>query len=68
MARYLVTTPVNIPFVSYASPARVLKKGDTIELSAAEVTAIGAGNLRAVAAATVHDQLGLSVAVSNSSA
>jgi hypothetical protein len=68
MARYVVTAPVIIPFVSYLSPARVLKKGDVVDLSAAEVTAIGAGNLRATTTATVHDQLGMSVAVSNSSA
>lgn len=68
MARYFVIAPVVIPFVSYASPGKTVKKGDTLELSAAEVAAIGAGNLRAVAASTVHDQLGLSVGVSNSSA
>lgn len=68
MTRYVVTTPVIIPFVSYASPGKTVKKGDTVELSAAEVTAIGAGNLRAVTAATAHDQLGLAVGVSNSSA
>jgi hypothetical protein len=38
---------VPIAFTSYASPSRALKIGDVVELSAAEVTAIGAGNLRA---------------------
>lgn len=68
MARYMVIAPVSLPFVSYASPARVLKKGDVVDLTAAEVTLIGAGNLRTVTTTTAHDQLGLAVGASNSSA
>jgi hypothetical protein len=67
MARYVLTSAVTLPFVSYLSPARTMKKGDVVDLSPAEVTAIGAGNMRAATTATVHDQLGLSVGVSNGS-
>jgi hypothetical protein len=63
MARQLITKAVVIAATDYAHPARVLKPGDVVELSAAEVTAIGAGNLRATA---FRDQLGLAVGVSNS--
>lgn len=63
MARFVVTKAVLIAFVSYASPGRQHKAGDTIELSPAEVTAIGAGNLRAV---VQRDTLGEHVGVSNS--
>ena len=38
-----------------------------IELSAAEVTAIGAGNLRAVSATTTHETSGEALGVSNGS-
>lgn len=65
MARYVVTAAsVVVPFVSYAQPERRHKRGDVVELSASEVTAIGAGNLRAlssvagVAAAGNRDTLG----------
>lgn len=64
----MVTTPVTVPAAGYAQPARVLRKGDVVELSASEVTTIGAGNLRAVtlmAATARHDQLGEAVGVSN---
>ena len=67
MARYVVTTPVVIAFLNYLNPGRQHRKGDVVELSAAEVTAIGAGNLRTVSTTTVHDQLGEAVAVSNGS-
>jgi hypothetical protein len=67
MARYVMISPVTIAAVSYAQPARVLPKGAVVELSAAEVTAVGAGNLRAVSTATQHDLLGESWGVSNSS-
>lgn len=69
MARYVVIAPVAIPAVSYAQPARVHKRGDVVELSAAEVTAIGAGNLRAMSAqsaTSTRDQLGESFCASNS--
>lgn len=62
MARFVLTAPVTIAAVSYNQPARVLPKGSTVELSAAEVTTIGAGNLRATAP---RDQLGEGVGVSN---
>ena len=67
MARYVLTVPVTIPASGYTQPARVLPKGTVVELSAAEVTAVGAGNLRTVTATTVHDQLGEAVGVSNGS-
>jgi hypothetical protein len=65
MARYIVTNPAVIAFINYTSPGKQVKKGDAVELSAAEVTAIGAGNLRAVTTTTAHDQLGEAVGVSN---
>ena len=64
MARYVLTADILIPAVSYLQPERRLKKGQTVELSAAEVTALGAGNMRATAP---RDQLGEHVGVSNSS-
>lgn len=67
MARYVVIAPVVITPTSYALPGRTHKKGDVIELSAAEVTAIGAGNLRAVSTTTTHETSGEAFAVSNGS-
>ena len=63
MSRQLITKTVTIAATDYAHPARVLKPGDVVELTAAEITAIGAGNMRATA---YRDQLGLGVGVSNS--
>jgi hypothetical protein len=65
VARYVVTKPVAIAAVSYFQPARVLPVGAVVELSTAEVTAIGASNLRTTSAASAHDQLGEAVGVSN---
>lgn len=65
MTRYVVTAPVTVAASGYAAPARTVAKGQVLELSAAEVTALGAGNLRAVATSTMHDQLGESAACSN---
>ena len=65
MARYVVVTPVTVAGSGYAQPARPLAKGQVLELSAAEVTAIGAGNLRAVSTTTMHDVLGEAAGVSN---
>lgn len=65
MTRYVVTTTTTVAASGYAQPARTVAKGQVVELSAAEVTAIGAGNLRAVASSTMHDQLGESASVSN---
>lgn len=66
MARYVVTVPVTVAGAGYNSPPRVLLKGQVVELSATEVTAIGGGNLRTASVATAHDQLGESFALSNS--
>jgi hypothetical protein len=60
-----VVKPVAIAFSSYTAPGRSHTTGQVVELSAAEVTAIGAGNLRAVTTAVLHDQLGESAGVSN---
>lgn len=62
MSRQVLTADVTIPATDYNHPARVLKKGQAVELSAAEITAIGAGNLRATAA---RDLQGEGFAVSN---
>jgi len=62
MARYVVVTPVTVAGSGYGQPARLLAKGQVVELSAAEVVQVGAGNLRAV---TAHDQLAEGPAVSN---
>lgn len=65
MARFVLTADVIVAAGSnpYLQPARVYKKGHTVELSAAEQTAIGGGNIRAT---TIRDALGLSYGVSNS--
>lgn len=65
MARYIVTTNAQIAFLNYTQPGRQHVKGQVVELSPAEVTALGAGNLRAVTTTTYHDQLGEAVGVSN---
>lgn len=65
MARYVVTAPVTVPASGYTAPARPVAKGQVVELSPAEVTALGAGNLRAVTASTMHDQLGEGSGISN---
>jgi len=64
MARQVLTADVVIAATDYQHPERRLKKGQTVELSAAEVTAIGAGNVRVTAP---RDMLGEHVGVSNSS-
>lgn len=78
---YVVTAAyVNYTPPGYSFSVRV-KKGDVLALTAAEVTSIGAGNLRAlnvpgnttsvigpvVAASPTHDSLGEASGVSNSS-
>lgn len=65
MARYVVTVPVTVAGSGYNSPPRVVHKSEVLELTAAEVTAIGGGNLRAVSAATTHETSGEAFAVSN---
>ena len=62
MTRYVVVTPVTVAGSGYGQPTRVLAKGQVLDLSATEVTAISAGNLRAV---TAHDQAAESAGVSN---
>lgn len=68
MSRYLITTACTIPAAG-PLPARALNKGDTVELSAAELAAVtGAGGAaRATSAATMHDQLGEALGVVNGS-
>lgn len=61
MARFVLTMAVTVP-AGGGLPARVLHKGDVVELSASEVTTIGAGNLRSP---TTHDQLGEGFASAN---
>jgi hypothetical protein len=51
MARYVIVTPVTVAGSGYAQPPRVLRKGDVVELTATEVTAIGGGNMRSAQAA-----------------
>lgn len=65
MARYVVTATTTVAGSGYASPPRTVRKGEVLELSASEVSAIGGGNLRAASASTMHDQLGESAGVSN---
>lgn len=67
MARYVVNIPVTLAATDYQHPERKHIKGHVVELSAAEVALIGAGNLRQVTTVTSHDQLGEAVAVSNGS-
>lgn len=63
MARFVVTKAVLIAFGGYTSPGRKHVVGDVVELSAAEVTAIGAANLRTT---TARDALGEGAGASNS--
>jgi hypothetical protein len=65
MTRFVLTKPVTLAATDYQHPERRHKAGDVVELSAAEVTAIGGGNLRTVTTLTVHDQLGEAAGVSN---
>lgn len=65
MSRQVITSDVTIAGSGYASPARVLKKGMTVELSAGEIAAVtGAGGT--VRVTTARDQLGLGAGASNS--
>ena len=61
----MVVTTTTVAGSGYTSPARTVAKGQVLELSSAEVTAIGSSNLRAVTSSTAHDQLGESAGVSN---
>jgi hypothetical protein len=65
MARYVVTGDVTVPGAGYGQPPRRLRKGEVVDLSAAEVTTVGAGNLRTATTTTMHDQLGESAGISN---
>lgn len=62
MTRYVITVPVTIPASGYGQPARVLPKGTVVDLSPAEVTTIGAGNMRVT---LPRDFAGEEVGVSN---
>ena len=42
-----------------------IPKGSILEVTAAQLTAIGAGNTRATTSSLAHDQLGEAVGVSN---
>lgn len=65
MARYVVTVATTVAGSGYTQPPRVVHTREVVELSAAEVTAIGAGNLRAVSATTQRETSGEAFAVSN---
>lgn len=65
MARYVVTVPVTVAGSGYNQPPRVIHKSEVLDLTPAEVTAIGAGNLRAVSTTTAHETSGEAFAVSN---
>lgn len=65
MARYVVLTATTVAGSGYTQPARTVLKGQVLELSASEVSAIGGGNLRVVTSSTMHDQLGENAGVSN---
>lgn len=67
MAKFILTTAAQVAFANYLSPGRQHFKGQTVDLSAAEVTALGAGNMRAVTTTTAHDQMGEAVGVANGS-
>jgi hypothetical protein len=62
MARFVLTSDVTIAATDYGHPERRLRKGQILDLSAAEVTTIGGGNLRSP---TQHDVSGEGSAVSN---
>lgn len=65
MSRQVVTADVTIAGSGYAQPAKTLKKGSIVELSAGEISAItGAGG--SVRVTTARDQLGESAGASNS--
>jgi len=65
MARVLITTTFTIAASGYSQPAKTIKAGTVVELSAAEQTAVttAGGTFRAT---VYRDQLGLNVGVSNS--
>ncbi len=65
MPRYVVTVATTVAGSGYGQPPRVIHTREVLELSAAEVTAIGGGNLRAVSTATTRESSGESFAVSN---
>jgi hypothetical protein len=65
VTRYVVTATTTVAGSGYTSPARTVRKGEVLELSASEVSAISGSNLRAVSSSTAHDQLGESSGISN---
>lgn len=72
MSRCIITTGCTVAGSGYTAPARMLKRGDVVELTSAEQTAItGAGGalrvLAGASSASGHDTMGEAVAVANSS-
>jgi hypothetical protein len=65
MPRYVVTTTTTVAGSGYNQPPRTVVTRQVVELNAAEVTAVGAGNLRAVSASNTHETSGEAFAVSN---
>lgn len=63
MSRQILTADVTIPATDYQHPERKMKKGQVVELSASEITALGAGNLRVT---TPRDLLGEGAGAANS--
>jgi hypothetical protein len=65
MTRQVITTTVTIAGTGYAAPAKTLTKGQVVELSAAELSAVTTAG-GAVRATSARDQLGESAGASNS--
>jgi hypothetical protein len=72
MTRVVITTACTLPKIpavgsTGGSPAQMLVKGRTAELTAAQLAAVSSagGATRAVSTATVHDQMGEAAGVSN---
>jgi hypothetical protein len=65
VARYVVTAAVTVAGSGYGQPPRVVHVHEVLDLTPAEVTAIGAGNLRAASATTMRETSGEAFAVSN---
>lgn len=65
MARYVTTAPVTVAAAGYQAPGRSHTKGQVVELSASEVTAITGAGGTVRNGSTARDMLGESFAVSN---
>lgn len=65
MTRQVITADVTIAGSGYAAPAKTLKKGQVVELSSTELSAVtGAGGTARTT--TARDMLGESAGASNS--